>query len=148
VVRIKSARGFSLGRISRFISEECNPLLIASDVRPASRLLEKAAASFPVRLCTPRESLTARVKARLVRESGHRLRERHKADALAAALFAYRGLRPLLGRIERKLSARGLGKTKRGRVARMIISGECSNIEKALSSLEKRKSKTWSRKTR
>ena len=136
VLKIRSSKGFSLSKIIRFISDECAPLLIASDVSPAPGLLEKVSASFPVRLYIPQESLSRRSKTRLVRAFSHRERERHKTDALAAALNAYEHLLPLLKKIEKKLYGKGPpDRIRIGDVARKILSGECGNIDRAIDAL-------------
>ena len=135
VVTNKSDRGFSLRNIVKFLSLECSPLVIASDVRPASRLLEKVATTFSVRVHEPVESLPRRSKSELMIGLGLRVRGRHRKDALAAAMNTYGSMLPMLNRIENRISRLGLdGSLALGYVARKVIFGECNNIDMAVKS--------------
>jgi len=136
VVKLKSSRGFSLNKILEFVSLECTPLMIASDVRPASKLLEKVATAFSVRVHTPKLSLSRRNKSLLVSPFDLGKRESHKRDALAAAVNAYESMLPMLKKIETRLSRLGLSnRITMGDVAGKIITGECSNIDTAVKAL-------------
>ena len=136
VVKIKAGKDFSLKKILEFLSVECTPLVIASDVSPASGLVQKAATAFSVHVFAPQESLSRRGKNQLLKESGLSERGSHKRDALAAALNAYDSMLPMLKKIERRLYKRGLlNMVEIGDVARRILSGECSNIDKAIKKL-------------
>jgi predicted RNase H-like nuclease (RuvC/YqgF family) len=138
VLKTRCSKNFSLKSIVQFISRECNPLIIASDVTRAPRLLEKVAASFSVPLQTPKKKLSRRNKSMILKSYGLKVRESHRMDALAAALKAYESVHPLMGRIKKKIKERKLSRpVGPDDVARMIITGECSNIRKAISSLVK-----------
>ena len=133
VVRIRSGRGFSLPKLLKFVSGECTPVAIASDVRPASRLLEKVATAFSVRVNEPPESLSRRSKSELLNGMSFKVRGKHRKDALAAALSAYGSMLPMLKKIENRLSKKGLGgKAALGYVTRKVIFGECNNIDTAV----------------
>lgn len=136
VVRLKSSKGFSLHKILEFLEEECTPMVIASDVFPAPKLLGKVAAAFSARLHEPAESLSRRTKSRLVRAFDLSERERHKKDALAAAVSAYESISPMLKKIEIRFLRHGISdKLETSEVAGKIISGECKNIDSAIKSL-------------
>jgi predicted RNase H-like nuclease (RuvC/YqgF family) len=136
ILKLKSSRGFSLRSLLRFLSLECTPLMIASDVFPAPRMLEKVATAFSVPLHTPAETLSRKSKSRLVRRFDLRGVVRHKKDALAAAVNAYGALMPMMKKIERRLEHEGLsGVSLASEVAGKIILGECRNIDRAVKSL-------------
>lgn len=136
VVRLKSGRSFSLQKIIRFLSRECNPVVIASDVNPAPRLAEKVSTSFSAPLHTPPESLSRKAKSRLVRDFGLKGVVRHKKDALAAAVSAYGSLIPMIRKVEKRISEAGLsGDGLTSDVAGRIILGEFRNIDTAISEL-------------
>lgn len=92
-----------------FVAGLGNPLIIASDIAPAPRLLEKVAASLPTRVISPKISLTKKEKNQMVksyaeRMNSHKLwKNTHEKDALASALFAWGQLRSLIERIKKKL---------------------------------------------
>jgi predicted RNase H-like nuclease (RuvC/YqgF family) len=136
VVKLKSSRNFSLRNIVRFLSRECNPVLIASDVNPAPRLAEKVSTSFSVPLHTPHESLSRKAKSRLVRDFNLRGLARHKKDALAAAVSAFGSLAPMIRKVGERISGAGLsGDVSSNDVAGKIILGKYRNIETAIREL-------------
>jgi predicted RNase H-like nuclease (RuvC/YqgF family) len=140
IVKLRSSRSFSFNKILKFVSEQCTPLVIASDVSPAPRLLIRVAAAFSVQVHKPAEGFSRRSKSRLVDEFELSERDRHKKDALAAAVIAYESKRPMLKRIEKILADEGLSaRIETGDVARKIISGECNNIRSAIKSLRNEK---------
>lgn len=133
VIKLKSSRSFSLRRIIRFLSQECNPVVIASDVNPAPRLLEKVSTSFSVPLHAPPGSLSRKSKSRLVRDYGPKGLARHKKDALAAAVCAYGSFMPMIRKVEKRISDAGLpGKDLADVVAGKIILGKYRNIDGAI----------------
>jgi predicted RNase H-like nuclease (RuvC/YqgF family) len=122
----------------KFISGECRPLMIASDVFPPPKLLEKVAAAFSAELHAPSENFPRSAKSRLVKPFSLSERHRHAKDALAAALMAYESRHPVIKRIEKRLSENGLsGKIEVGDVAVKIFSRECNNISSAIDKIEK-----------
>jgi hypothetical protein len=136
VAKLKSSKDFSLDKILGFISAECSPLFIASDVSCPPKLLEKVAAAFSVGVTKPKVSIPRRVKSRLARRYDISDSDHHKEDALAAALSAYDSISPLLKKIETALIRKRLdGRLTKGQVARKIISGECNNIEDTIKSI-------------
>jgi len=64
-----------------------DPILIASDTHPPSKLAKRLSASFGCRLFFPPRSLTLREKYKMT--SRFRPKNSHERDALAAALKAY-----------------------------------------------------------
>jgi predicted RNase H-like nuclease (RuvC/YqgF family) len=136
VVKLKSSRSFSLRNIIKFLSLECTPVIIASDVSPAPRLLEKVATAFSVPLHTPAESLSRKSKSRLVNGFALKRVIGHKRDALAAAVSAYGTVVPMLKKIEKRLSKLSVSnKNIVHDVAGKIIVGECQNIAKAVKNI-------------
>jgi uncharacterized protein len=137
VIGLRSSRSFSFGEILRFISSRCTPLVIASDVFPAPKLLSRVAAAFSAPIYEPAANYSKSAKSRLVESYELSERERHKKDALAAAVSAYESRLPFIRKIERRISETGLsGVLDIGDVAGKIISGECRNIRSAIERLE------------
>jgi hypothetical protein len=137
IVNMKSGRSFSLKKILGFISGECVPIMIASDVYPAPKLIEKVAAAFSARIYEPPENYSKRSKSKLVEPFELSERERHKKDALAAAVSAYESNLPMIKRIRKRLDDEGIsGMIDVGDVAMKIFSGECNNIHSAIRSLK------------
>jgi predicted RNase H-like nuclease (RuvC/YqgF family) len=135
---MRSDRSFSFSRILEFVSRECSPLVIASDVMPAPKLLERVAAAFSARIHEPSENFSKRAKSRLVEPFDLSERERHLKDALAAAVTAYASQLPMIKRIRKRLEDCGLSEDiEVGDVAMKIFSGECNNIHSAIVRIRK-----------
>lgn len=133
LVTLRSGKGLSLRKALEFISRECTPLMVASDVSSPPRLLEKVSAAFSVPVYAPRPSMSRLSKSRIIRQLGVRVRGSHKRDALAAAVNAYDGIRPMLERIDSRLAKLGMGgRDMAGDVARLLIFGQANNIDRAV----------------
>jgi predicted RNase H-like nuclease (RuvC/YqgF family) len=137
IVGLKSGRYFSLKNVLKFLSEKSVPILIASDVYPAPKLIEKVAAAFSARIYEPPENYSKWSKSKLVEGFDLSERERHEKDALAAAVSAYESILPMIKRIRKKLEHPDIEGIEVGDVAMKIFSGECNNIHSAVRSLKK-----------
>jgi len=95
-------------KIIKFISDVGTPVVIAGDVSPASRLIEKIASTFSARVIIPDDSLRRKDKIATTRDflngSNKRL-SRHERDALAAAIYGWKRLKPLIIRVDEKLKS-------------------------------------------
>ncbi|MEM5798743.1 MAG: DUF460 domain-containing protein [Candidatus Aenigmatarchaeota archaeon] len=101
-----SKRGMTFQEIVRFISSIARPVIFASDRCIPPKKIEKLAATFSARLITPEHSLTREEKHKLIREyfkSDIPAWDRHQKDSLAAAIFAWKSVRSLISKIERKM---------------------------------------------
>ncbi|MFH1786945.1 MAG: DUF460 domain-containing protein [archaeon] len=81
----KHERGMGETEVIRFIQEHGKPIVVASDVSPAPKKLEKLAARFDVDFWHPRESLPVEKKKELYAHKNAHIR-----DAAAAALNYYK----------------------------------------------------------
>ena len=134
---LKSARNLSFEKIISTLSDFCSPVLIASDVSPPPGLVERAASSFSVRVFHPPESLQRKMKAEIIKTSVIKPGDNHQRDALAAALNAYREIRPLLVKIDKKISELNSTTGSKGEIARNVLSGQSRNINIAIRSLDR-----------
>ncbi|RLI00065.1 hypothetical protein DRO38_06995, partial [Candidatus Bathyarchaeota archaeon] len=93
-VLIESRRGWSLSEIVKMISELGEPTIISSDVSPASEILEQLSHKLNAVLFVPSISMGADEKRQIARDYadfyGLKLKNAHEADALAAAVKAYK----------------------------------------------------------
>jgi predicted RNase H-like nuclease (RuvC/YqgF family) len=134
---MRSNRGFSLSQIVEFVSRECSPLVIATDVIPAPKLIEKVAATFSVKVHKPSENFSKCTKSKMVRSFELSERKRHLKDALAAAVSAYESRLPMIRKIRKRICDEGLPDDVRGEIARRIFSGECNNIQSAIDTIKR-----------
>jgi len=94
LISVRSRRGWSISEIVKVISELGEPTIISSDVSPPSGMLEHLSHKLNAVLFAPPISMGADEKRQIAREYadlyGLRLENNHEADALAAAVKAYK----------------------------------------------------------
>jgi len=98
-----SKRGMKRSDIIHYIMKFGRPLIIASDVTPAPKSVEKIARSFGSRLYYPKFSLLIIEKFSVVRNYSDAAYDEHQRDALAAALKAWKKYRSMLIRVDHAL---------------------------------------------
>ncbi len=111
LILLKSGKGFSRARISKFIMEQGDPVIIASDKHPAPRFIEKVASSFSAKLIYPEENVSRLEKAKMAKgfeeknstDDSRLWSNQHEKDALVAVLFAWKRISRLMDRVDAKL---------------------------------------------
>lgn len=128
---LKSRKDFSMSRISSFLSEIGEPVIIASDITSRPRTIEKIASTFSAGLMVPEEVLSRRVKSRMAKEYLKKSKKkrlwgnRHERDAMVAALHAWKRLRPRTRKIDERLKKYGISRELSQRVkANVILMGD------------------------
>ena len=108
-ILVESRRGWSLPEIVKKISELGEPTLISSDVSPASEILEQLSHKLNAVLFVPSISMGADEKRQLARDYadlyGLKLKNTHEADALAAAVKAYKHYEKKFEHVEARIKA-------------------------------------------
>lgn len=148
VIHISSRRGISKSGVIRAISKFGRPLIVAVDVNPAPKKIEKIASSMGAVLFIPEKSLSTKEKSSIIKVflkeyeklSGIRLKfkSRHEKDALAAALKALKTNRQLVRKIDNALRKEGLEGIFDA-VMRLIVKEESENITNAINEILKGK---------
>ncbi|NYT00312.1 MAG: DUF460 domain-containing protein [Methanocellales archaeon] len=100
LVNLFSSRVVSISDVIEHIIEYGRPLIVASDVTPASNTVEKIKRAFNAVLFSPNESLPTNDKINLAKQ--FRYSNEHERDALAAALWAFRDCKNKFTHIEKK----------------------------------------------
>jgi hypothetical protein len=108
----ESRRNFRLSEIRKFILERGRPLIIASDMNPLPRSIEKIASSFSARVVFPEGVLTKKSKRRIAgdflkkwnarHENGLPWKNRHEKDALVAGWYAWKRIRRTVSKMEKR----------------------------------------------
>jgi len=106
-ILVESRRDWSLSGLVKRISELGEPTLISSDVSPASEILENLSHKLNAVLFVPSISMGADEKRQIARDYadfyGLKLKNSHEADALAAAVKAYRHYEKKLHHVEARI---------------------------------------------
>jgi len=100
-----SARDFSVNDVISFLTKYREVIIVAGDVTPAPRFVEKVSGSLSSVLYTPPKSLTVKDKKErvILKFSKNAYRNPHERDALAAALKAYKHYRNKLEQVGKRL---------------------------------------------
>jgi predicted RNase H-like nuclease (RuvC/YqgF family) len=146
VIHISSRRNVSPSGVIRIITRFGRPLIVAVDVEPAPRSIERMASSLGSMMFVPEKSISTREKSAIVKnfvkdyekESGIKIkfRSRHEKDAFAAAVKAWRRNRYLIKKVDDALSKEGLIHVFDD-VMRLILRGESENITNAINKILK-----------
>ncbi|MBS7615139.1 DUF460 domain-containing protein [Candidatus Bathyarchaeota archaeon] len=111
-VLIESKRSWSFSDLIKTISELGEATIVSSDVSPAPELLEQLSHKLNAVLFVPLFSMAAIEKRQTAKEYAQnfefKIRNVHEADALAAAVKAYRHYQTRLEQTEEKLKRLGL----------------------------------------
>ena len=136
LLEVLSARDFSLHDSLLFASKYKAVAMVASDVSPAPRFVEKIASKLNALLFTPAQSLAVEEKFKLVDEKFGReaYANPHERDALAAAIKAYNAVKSKLENIDKRLQSVNAWHL-RDEVRLAVIRGE--SLESALSRVRK-----------
>ena len=77
-----------------------NPLVVASDVNPAPKFVEKIAASLGSKIFYPEFSLSRKEKRKIVEDYEDVIKSAHEKDALAAGLKAFKNYHELILKVK------------------------------------------------
>lgn len=84
------------------------PVVIASDVNPMPRSIEKLASAFGSKIFYPKTSLSNAEKMKIINDYKYEIGNAHQKDALAAALKAYKKYRELFSKIDASLKRKDM----------------------------------------
>ncbi|MBI2549582.1 DUF460 domain-containing protein [Candidatus Woesearchaeota archaeon] len=105
VLKTRSSKQLELNSLLEEIVKLGSILAIGTDKGKCPSLIGKAAAKTGAKIIVPKEDLLVAEKDALTK--GRMSGNGHERDALAAALYAYKELEPLLNRIEKALEREG-----------------------------------------
>ncbi len=141
VLGTRSSKQLELNSMIEEVVSFGSVLAIGTDKKKCPGLVEKAAAKTGARIIAPKEDLFVAEKEMLTRNytTGKTAKvgkasNEHEKDALAAAIYAYKELEPLLQRIRKVLADDGKGHMF-GKVAEIVVT-EGINIKAALRKAE------------
>lgn len=119
--------------ISRMILDLGRPVIIAGDVNPPPKMLEKLAAGLSARLFYPEKNMSRFEKLKIAEKYSKAVSpnkklwgNKHERDALAAALRAWKRIRPLIMRVEGATA--GMNREKANNIMACVLMGK-RNIE-------------------
>lgn len=132
VLSLSSERELGEGELIQKLLELGKPLIIACDVSPTPKLVEKLCMSLGCKHWSPKK-LGVEEKNKLVGPLLKLVADKHQRDALAAACMAYRSHSPVLHRLRRVLKAKGLEYLYE-RAASKLLREEARSVSEAIHS--------------
>ncbi|MBI2675736.1 MAG: DUF460 domain-containing protein [Candidatus Aenigmarchaeota archaeon] len=138
LVLSRSGRNMTRGEVVKMVNRTGKPFIVASDIFPPPKKVEKIAASFSAMLIHPEENPKRKKKVEKIKEMDIRKHpNKHEKDAMAAALYAYKRIRPEINKIEQELKRRRMKADLEHIVFRVLARRErISSVLEAISSAE------------
>lgn len=143
LVDLRSSKLFNFSNLLLEIMKHGKVVVAAADTSPASEFVDKFSRVTGAKLIYPKENLKVIEKKRLT--SGFEVKNVHEKDALSAALFAFKKIRPLLRKVDSYL-------TKRDKmnfaddIKSLLLAKEGVSITEALRTMEKTEKKITKKK--
>ena len=97
LIKTKSSKELSLNSLISEVIGLGNVIVVGTDKAKVPSLVDLFSVKTGGRLIKPRGDLKVSEKKKLI--FGYKVKDEHQADALASALFAYKGIMSLLKRI-------------------------------------------------
>jgi predicted RNase H-like nuclease (RuvC/YqgF family) len=141
LLHLSSRRNMGRSGVIKLMSKYGKPLIVAVDVNPAPKNVEKIASSIGSLLYFPEKPMLVKEKNDIVKrfrrnykkEHGIEMKigDRHERDALAACVKAWKGNSYLLRKVDNALRKRGLEKIF-DNVVKILLKKESENISNAI----------------
>ena len=151
LLHLSSRRDENKTKLAREILDHGDPFIIAVDVCPAPKTVEKIASSLGALMWVPGRSLTVAEKNKVVKAFKREYKEaspggrgelktedRHEHDALAAALRAFKSQRTFFIKVEDALRNKH-AEALLDEVVPMLMAGQAENVTNAVRALSKRR---------
>lgn len=134
ILLLSSQKLQTKGDVIKQIIKYGKPILIASDVKPAPKFVEKIAASLGSKLFYPEFSMSRKEKERIVDDYDEEIKSAHEKDALAAGLKAFKNYHQLILKVEA-----AAGKNFEDVLRNVIINEKTENISDVVKKIEQKK---------
>ena len=120
LVDMVSKREVTRSEIIKYILKFGKPVIVASDVNPLPKTIDKIASSLGSKTYYPKVSLSNVEKSKIVEDYDEEIKNSHQKDALAAALRAFKNYHDLFLKIEETLDKMGQQKLFEEVVEKML----------------------------
>jgi len=100
IIRLSSKRAENRSEIINYILKFGKPILVASDVNPLPKNIEKISTSLGCKAYFPEVSLSNLEKAKMIKKYKDEIKNSHQKDALAAGIKAFRNYHSLFLKVE------------------------------------------------
>lgn len=128
---IYSQRHMKNKDITSFILKHGKPIIVATDVSPPPKKIQKIASTLGSLLFYPKKSLSLREKLDLTENYKEKISNKHEEDALASVLKAYNSYNQLFNRIKNLLNKIGMN-SYLDAITEKILKRESANLREAI----------------
>lgn len=135
IVKLKSAKNFTLAMMIEELIYAGKPIIIGVDVKTPPDFVKKLATKLNAIIINPKFDMPVGQKIRMVADRKVKPHDDHQRDALSAAFFAFQEIKPLLTKVEYALKKEGK-EHLRPEIQELVIRG--TNITDAFSLLEEK----------
>jgi len=142
LVSVFSKKDFGKNEIVKYITKYGKPLIVASDVSPASKKVGKIASSVGGKVFYPEQSMSITEKNEITREFEKKFKNDHERYALAAGIKALKKYGELINKTNFTLQQFGISH-RFEEVITLLLREESNNINDAIDkilAIKKRKS--------
>lgn len=137
---ITSIREARRSDLIKYVISFGKPVIIASDVNPLPKMIEKTSAALGSRVFYPEFSLTNEEKEKIIGNFKEQIKNSHQKDALAAGLKAFKNYHGLFLKVEETLDKKGMEEIFEDVISE-LMENETQNIADAVKKVAKRKKK-------
>lgn len=140
IINLTSIREARRGDLIKHILTFGKPVIIASDVNPLPKMIEKLSAAMGSKVYYPEVSLTNVEKEKIINDFKEEIKNAHQKDALAAGLKAFKHYHGLFLKIEEILTKQGKEEIFE-EIVENLMEDESQNIVDMIKKILKRKRK-------
>jgi hypothetical protein len=139
-INITSIREAKRSDLIKHIINFGKPVIIASDVNPLPKTIDRLAAALGSKTFYPEVSLTNEEKEKIIDDFKEQIKNSHQKDALAAGLKAFKNYHGLFLKVEETLGKKGREDIFE-EVITELLEGKGQNIADVVKKVAKRKKK-------
>ncbi|MFH8108860.1 MAG: DUF460 domain-containing protein [Candidatus Aenigmatarchaeota archaeon] len=138
ILNLSSLKNTTRAEIIKHILKFGDALIIATDVNPLPKGIEKIASSLGCKVFYPRVSMNYKEKAKLLDDFKQLVKDSHQKDALAAALRAFRNYHSTFLKVEEVVKKLGREEIFED-VVKMVFKKKSENIADAAKEIMRKK---------
>ena len=139
LIRLKSSKKLTISSIIDEIINDGKVVMVGTDVKYVPRYIEKFASKFNAKIIHPDYDMKVGFKTRLT--ENFKVKDAHQRDSLAAAIYAFKEIQPLMKRVDEVLKKEGkehiLDRVKEHVISGLSISDSINRLETKPSEEEK-----------
>jgi len=135
---LHSKRDWKREEVVKTILNFGRPIIIATDVNPPPKSVEKLASSFGCKIFYPEISFSVLEKQELVKTFVHKASNEHEVDALAACVKAWKKYRSFFARVSHLLSKKGASELFEEVVKKLLKEGK-ENVESIVEEMTRKR---------